>query len=248
MTSKDGTGAKEGLEKHKPASENASPAAQPEASVEPQLDASLTEDAALSLLTIPVFSGFRFTAQAHEADLRAADRLKDVHLAGGVLDLYESDGTFIQALLARAWNVTDGFNGTMVLPNNPLTGEAISAPVVMRYTPSANLGAINLYGVVAQKKLKQFDVYGSANWSSLRPNDLTTPFGGLGSDPFSTPENHEGQMYYLGVRYKIPQDDGRTKIGFEFNHGTKYWFNFSRAEDDIVAPKTNTRGSVYETS
>jgi hypothetical protein len=53
-------------------------------------------------------------------------------------------------------------------------------------------------------------------------------------------------MGYLGIRYSIPKDDGRTKIGFEFNHGTKYWFNFSNAEDDIIAPKTDTRGNVYE--
>ena len=32
-----------------------------------------------------------------------------------------------------------------------------------------------------------------------------------------------------------------------FYHGSKYWFNFSNAEDDIIAPKTNTRGDVYET-
>ena len=38
-----------------------------------------------------------------------------------------------------------------------------------------------------------------------------------------------------------------TKVGFEFNHGSKYWFNFAQAEDDIVAPKSNTRGEVYET-
>jgi len=176
-----------------------------------------------------------------------ADRLKDVHLAGGVLDLYETDHTFVQALFARAWNVTDGFNGLVVMPNNPLTGEVVSAPVVMRYTPSANLGAIDLYGVVLQKKLGSFDLFASANWDSLRPNGQTTPFGGLGSDPFDTPVNHEGQMYYLGVRYSIPKGDGRTKVGFEFNHGTKYWFNFSNAEDDIIAPKTNTRGGVYET-
>jgi hypothetical protein len=49
MTSQDGTGTKEGFEKKEPASENASPAL-PAAGVEPQLDASLTEDAALSLL------------------------------------------------------------------------------------------------------------------------------------------------------------------------------------------------------
>ncbi|HWW14352.1 MAG TPA: DUF3373 family protein [Candidatus Dormibacteraeota bacterium] len=176
-----------------------------------------------------------------------ADRLKDVHLAGGVLDLYETDHTFVQALIARAWNVTDGFNGLIVMPNNPLTGDVVPAPVIMRYTPSANLGAINLYGLVLQKKLGQFDLFASANWDSLRPNGQTTPFGGLGSDPFENPINRNGQMYYLGVRYSIPKDDGRTKIGFEVNHGTKYWFNFSNAEDDIIAPKTNTRGQVYET-
>jgi uncharacterized protein DUF3373 len=176
-----------------------------------------------------------------------ADRLKDVHLMGAMVDLIETDKTFVQVLAARAWDVTDGFNGLMVLPNNPLTGDTISAPVVMRYTPSANLGGINLYGIVVERKLRQFDVYASANFDSLRPNGQTTPFGGLGSDPFSTPVNHDGQMYYVGVRYSIPKGDGRTKVGFEFNHGTKYWFNFANAEDDIIAPKTNTRGNVYET-
>ena len=67
------------------------------------------------------------------------------------------------------------------------------------------------------------------------------------SDPFETPVNHDGGMFYAGVRYNFPQNDGRTKIGFEFNHGTKYWFNFAQAEDDIIAPKTDTRGNVYET-
>jgi len=176
-----------------------------------------------------------------------ADRLKDVHLMGGMVDLYDTNKTFIQALVAHAWNVTDGFNGQVVLPNNPLTGDVIPAPVMMRFTPSANLGGIYLYGLTMQKTLRQFDLFGSVNWSSLRPNGVTTPFGGLGSDPFSTPVNHDGQMYYVGVRFNVPQNDGRTKIGFEFNHGTKYWFNFANAEDDIIAPKTQTRGEAYET-
>ncbi len=175
-----------------------------------------------------------------------ADRVKSVHLFGGNMDLYSTDKTFIQVTLARAWNVTDGFDGLMVLPNNPLTGAAITAPIVMRYAPSANLGAIDLYGINLQKKLRNFDLFVSGNWSGLRPNSLTTPFGGLMSDPFETPTNHDGQMYYVGVRYSIPKDDGRTKVGFEFNHGTQYWFNFAQAEDDIIAPKTDTRGDVYE--
>lgn len=176
-----------------------------------------------------------------------ADRVKSVHLFGGNFDLYSTDKTFIQATLARAWNVTDGFDGLMVLPNNPLTGAPVTAPVVMRYAPSANLGAINLYGINLQKKLRDFDLFASGNWSSMRPNGITTPFGGLMSDPFETPVNRDGQMYYLGIRYSVPKDDGRTKFGFEFNRGTEYWFNFAQAEDDIIAPKTATRGNVYET-
>jgi Protein of unknown function (DUF3373) len=176
-----------------------------------------------------------------------ADRLKDVHLFGGMIDLIETDKTFVQALVAHAWNVTDGFNGTMVLPNNPVTGDPVGAPVVMRFTPSANLGGINLYGLTMQRRLGQFDAFFSANIDSLRPNGVTTPFGGLGSDPFETPTDHDGYMFYAGLRYNIPQNDGRTKIGFEFNHGSKYWFNFAQAEDDILAPKSSARGEVYET-
>lgn len=176
-----------------------------------------------------------------------ADRLKDVHFFGGNFDIYSTDKTFVQSTIARAWNVTDGFAGEIVLPNNPVTGDPIGAPLIMRFNPSANLGAINLYGVNLSRKIGPLDTYSSFNWSSTRPNGQTGPFGGLMADPFDTPQNHEGHMVLLGVRYNVPTNDGRTKIGFEFNQGSKYWFNFAQAEDDIIAPKTSTRGEVYET-
>jgi hypothetical protein len=176
-----------------------------------------------------------------------ADRLKDTHLIGMNLDLYQTEKTQIQATYAHAFDVTDGFNGLLVLPVNPVTGDPVNAPVVMRYTPSANLGAINLFGVNVNQRVGNMDLYASANYSGTRPNGTTSPFGGLMSDPFETPVDHNGGMFFVGARYSIPKDDGRTKIGFEFNHGTKYWFNFAQAQDDIIAPKTDTRGDVYET-
>jgi hypothetical protein len=175
-----------------------------------------------------------------------SDRLKDVHFLGGNVDLWNTERTLVQFTVARAFNVTDGFNGLMVLPNNPITGEPINASVVMRYTPSANLGNINLYGVNITRRMAAFDLYFSGNISSVRPNGQTTPFGGLMSDPFETPENHNGFMALTGIRYNFANDE-RTKLGFEFNAGSKYWFNFAQASDDIIAPKTNTRGEVYET-
>ncbi len=174
------------------------------------------------------------------------DRLKDVHFIGGNFDLWASDSWLVQATVARAFNVTDGFNGLVVLPNNPLTGETVGAPVIMRFTPSSNLGSINLAGLTVTKKYKGLDLFGTVNYSGMRPNGITTPFGGMMSDPFETPENRDGFMFYGGIRYAFGTEE-RTKIGFEFNHGSKYWFNFAQAEDDIIAPKTNTRGEVFET-
>lgn len=175
------------------------------------------------------------------------DRLKNATFLGGNFDIYDSESTFLQLTIARAFNVTDGFTGLTVLPNNPITGDPIGAPVIMRYTPSANLGDINLIGVNFTHRFGPVDAFISGNYSGLRPNSVTTPFGGLGSDPFETPVNHDGAMIYVGARYSLPQNDGRTKLGFEFNRGSKYWFNFAQAQDDIISPKTNTRGNVYET-
>jgi hypothetical protein len=122
----------------------------------------------------------------------------------------------------------------------------VTAPVVMRYTPSANLGSINLFGLNLNRRFKAIELYVSGNYSGTRPNGVTTPFGGLMSNPFEQPHAQDGGMVLVGTRYSFPQDDGRTKMGLEYNHGTKYWFNFANAEDDIIAPKTNTRGDVYE--
>ena len=201
-------------------------------------------------MTVRACYGMGYTAGFGNGDLlkSPADRVKDVHLFGGMIDLIETDKTFVQGIYAHAWNVTDGFAGTMVLPNNPVTGDPVPAPVVMRYSPSANLGGINLYGVTAQRKLGQFDTFVSFNANTLLPNGITSPFGGLSTDPFDPSNtNHTGYMIYAGARYSFPQNDGRTKIGFEYNHGSKYWFNFAQAEDDILAPKTSARGDVFET-
>ncbi|MBI3485250.1 MAG: DUF3373 family protein, partial [Acidobacteria bacterium] len=73
------------------------------------------------------------------------DRLKDVHFLGANLDFWTSEKTLIQGTYAHAFNVSDGFNGLVVLPRNPLTGDPINASVVLRFTPSTNLGDINLF-------------------------------------------------------------------------------------------------------
>lgn len=173
-----------------------------------------------------------------------ADRLKDAHFLGFNWDIWNTDRMFIQATVARAFDVTDGFNGLVVLPNNPLTGDPIGAPVVLRFTPSANLGDLDLGSLVVMRRDGPVDWFASVNFNRSDPNGATTPFGGLFCDPFQTPQEENGSMIYAGLRYSLPNE--RTKLGLEFNHGSKYWFNFAQAEDDIIAPKTGARGNVWE--
>lgn len=66
-------------------------------------------------------------------------------------------------------------------------------------------------------------------------------------DPFDAIcPDRTGYMFLGGIRYRLANDE-RTKIGFEYNYGSKYWFNFAQSQDDIISPKTSTRGNVYET-
>ncbi|MDE3168232.1 MAG: DUF3373 family protein, partial [Acidobacteriota bacterium] len=101
------------------------------------------------------------------------DRLKDTHFLGANFDLWNTETTLVQATYAHAFNVTDGFNGLTVLTVNPLTGDPVNAPVVMRYTPSANLGGIHLFGMNVTHRASAFDFYASGNLSATRPNGKT---------------------------------------------------------------------------
>lgn len=173
------------------------------------------------------------------------DRLDDAQFVGINWDIYDGENMFLQTTIARAIDVTDGFNGLVVLPNNPVTGQPVGAPVIMRFTPSANLGNIDLASVVLSRRDGPLDWFVTGNYMHSDPTNITTPFGGLFCDPFEIPESQSGSMIYAGLRYNLNED--RTKIGFELNRGSKYWFNFVAAEDDIVAPKLHTRGTVIET-
>lgn len=190
--------------------------------------------------------GVGFESGWAEADqLRApADRLDDVHFGGINYDIYRDGKTFVQTTILGAWDVTDGFNGLVVLPADPLSGNAIKAPVVLRYSPAANLGDIYL-GEVMVERLEDNGInwFLSAAFSHTDPDDVTTPFGGLMSDPFETPESQDGWSVYAGIRFPVGDKD---MIGFEYNHGSKYWFNFTAAADDLLGSKLATRGNVYE--
>ncbi|GFE58185.1 DUF3373 domain-containing protein [Geobacter sp. AOG1] len=119
----------------------------------------------------------------------------------------------------------------------------------------ANLGAIDWYGIGAMSTLKNvgpgsMNFFGDIGYNVIKPNDNVSAqagFQGLMTGGFLNPEaphRKDGWAVYVGTRYDFAPT--ATKLGFEFNHGSKNWMPFDPAADDILTSKLGTRGNVYE--
>lgn len=120
--------------------------------------------------------------------------------------------------------------------------------------PKTNLGDIDWYGAGFMSTFKNvgtgiLNVFADVGLSVTHPNDnVSAQFGfqGLMTGGFFAPEapsSKRGTAIALGLRYDLPS---KTKLGFEFNHGSKNWITFAPAADDMWTTKVGVRGEVYE--
>ena len=115
---------------------------------------------------------------------------------------------------------------------------------------AANLGNINWLGAVVMGKANNLNWFVTAAGSKTDPNGQVAGGGtptpssaGLLNNGTDT-QSHSGNAIYLGGRYDIASSG--TKIGLEYNYGSRYWISMVPAEDDLWTGKLGTRGSVYE--
>jgi hypothetical protein len=120
----------------------------------------------------------------------------------------------------------------------------------------AQLGDIDWYGLGALSTLKDvgpgnLHSFASLGLSVTHPNGKHALLAGPGSPDSGAGllvngadvQDHTGYAAYVGVRYDLPS---ATKIGAEYNRGSKYWIPFLPAADDMWTSKLGTRGNVYE--
>ncbi len=191
-------------------------------------------------------------------------QVDDVHLAGFIATLFDNDMTSAVLNYAHAWDITDGFTGLTVMPfiisrqdtNGDGKNEYYFTPnnggFITRMEPSTNLGdwdaATFLLRTNFSEMFADIDFFFAGSWTHTSPDRISrNPFyemmgqGLLSSN--GELKSHDGYNVYAGVLFPMPKDG---RLGLEYNWGSKYWFNFTGAEDSLVGSKLAVRGSVYE--
>ncbi len=169
--------------------------------------------------------------------------LRNTDMVGVNVVPYDTDALRVELQYNRGMNIFDA----PIMLTGPFAGLA----------PSTNLGDIDWYGLDFLGKVKNVGP-GELNWfvdgglSSTHPNNNVafgrSPWGLLYTlDPTRPDLGKKGKVgwaAFVGARYDFTKTG--TKIGVEYNYGSRDWITFAPAADDMWTSKVGTRGSVYE--
>ena len=188
--------------------------------------------------------------RGYEAGFDSADNptggLDDTDLYGFSWDIINDteNHRFANLQFFRAADIPDLMEGWSISNNTmPFAGMTTGTP--SRVDATSDLGDIYHASFVYMDRFYGIDWFVSGGLS--RTDDRGRNFMGYGllTDPTdTTKQNHWGWAAYAGVR--IPLESLRSKIGFEYNFGSRYWINFTPAADDLYLSKLATRGHVGE--
>ncbi|MFP3982015.1 MAG: DUF3373 family protein [Desulfobacterales bacterium] len=186
--------------------------------------------------------------------------LQDVHMFGIISDLYDNGNTSLMLNYAHAWDVTDGFTGLTVMPfivtknaDGTYTFEQNTGGFISRLEPQTNIGDWDAASLLLRSAVEtpndKIDWFVSGSWSHTNPSQVSqNPFYELlGQGLLSSNgnlEDRDGYSIYAGAVCPVPVSGGR--LGLEYNWGSRYWFNFTGAEDSLIGSKLAARGEVYE--
>lgn len=189
--------------------------------------------------------------------------VEDVDLYGIIGTLYEGYIPAADMELSVGYNyafapdISDGFTGLTVMPftvDKSSDGQYMLSPnndlFVSRVEPTANIGDWQALTLGMQANYGgNWDVYLSGAWSHTKAEKVSENplYEMLGMSLLSSGgelESHDGYSFFGGTRYTVA--DWGTKVGLEYNYGSKYWFNFTGAEDNLIGSKLATRGHVLE--
>jgi len=168
----------------------------------------------------------------------------NMDLAGLIARLYDDGQYKVMFNWFKAWNMmganfkygTTGYDVNLVDVGD-MTGGALSFQ-----TSGIGDGISDL--------LDDTTFFASFAWSKTDPkgkhNVIIDSAGTLGAttEMLGSGKSETGVSYYVGVNFPGFLDS--DMIGFEYNHGSKYWRSFDYGEDTLIGSKLSARGNAYE--
>ena len=175
---------------------------------------------------------FDFTGDAYAED---ESKNVDVDLLGIIAVPYDDGQYSVHTNYARAWNLI-GFDGpslytyqtTGVEPSFKDVGNIDYATVLFKTEGIGNGISDYLDDTIA---------FASLAMSKTNPDAL----GMLGSL-----ESETGTSVWLGLNAPCPISPDDSRIGLEWNKGSKYWRSMTYGEDTYAGSKIATRGQAWE--
>ncbi|KAA0256981.1 DUF3373 domain-containing protein [Deferribacter autotrophicus] len=180
--------------------------------------------------------------------------VNDVHFFGVIAKLFDNDEYKVVYNYAHGFGLTDGFIGLTVMPfyihgydkdrdgiYDEYTFEPNFGGFVSRVEPTSEVGNIDLHTLMVEGITYDFSWFASYSMSKTDPTGRSKNpmYQFMGMDEMM---DGTGHMIWVGVMTpELPYTGG--KLGFEYNHGSKYWQPFMNTWD---AQKLATRGDVYE--
>ena len=178
----------------------------------------------------------------------------DVDMLGFIAAPYDDGQYSVHLNYARAWNLI-GFTGMQMNTYQTAMGTATTPSQIMDAYANLqfqDLGDMDFATILLKSEgigdgisdyLDDTTVFASYAMSKTNPNESTNAFTGgmLGSTQSET-----GNSIWIGINAPCPISPDDSRIGVEWNKGSKYWRSMTYGEDSFIGSKIATRGTAWE--
>lgn len=181
----------------------------------------------------------------------------NIDMLGFIAVPYDDGQYSVHLNYAHAWNLI-GYNGNDISQTSPFMGaygtyqsnptNQNAAALQMAMPEFKDVGDMDFATILLKTEgigngisdyLDDTIAFGSFAMSKTNPNNI--PGGMLGS-----PDSEVGTSVWLGINAPCPISPDDSRIGFEWNKGSKYWRSMTYGEDTYAGSKIATRGQAWE--
>lgn len=191
----------------------------------------------------------------------------DVDMLGFIAAPYDDGQYSVHMNYAKAWNLI-GFDRQSLqsFGGAAQTYQSAYQNYLNDTTNAANLSAANNAAYALQMATPAFKDVGDIDYATVLFKtegigngisdylDNTVAFASFAASKtnpnalgmLGSPDSEVGTSVWLGINAPCPISPDDSKIGFEWNKGSKYWRSMTYGEDTYAGSKIATRGQAWE--